>query len=169
MGQKAITIYTPAASGAHINAEDDAQLNRARFGGSGITLADNKLALTIVDDNTVRLASGQYSNQGYMISVVGGTTVDLSVESGTAGAYRHDLVVADFVRGGGDTADAHTFHVVTGTEASSAAAAADPTLTQNDLSTGGSQRQEALYRLIISGTTLASVERVANYVGNVYQ
>jgi len=169
MGQKAITIYTPPSEGAHIHAEDDAQLNRARFGGSGITLADNLLACTIVNDNTVRLASGQFSNQGYMIAVTGGSTADLSVDSGSAGEYRHDLVVAEFVRGGGDVADTHVFTVIKGTPAASESAAEDPALTQNDLATGGSTRQEPLYRLVINGTTLAAVQRVANYVGNVYQ
>ena len=169
MGQKAITIYTPAADGAHIHAEDDAQLNRARFNGSGITLCDNALACTVVNNNTVRLASGQYSNQWYMIAVVGGTTADLTVDSGSAGEYRKDLIVADFIRGGGDTADTHVFTVIKGTPAASAASATDPTLTQEDLSTGGSHRQEALYRINISGTEITSIERVANYVGNVYQ
>lgn len=169
MGQKAITIYTPTSASAHIYAEDDAQLNRARFGGSGITQADDMLACTIVNDNLIRLSSGQYSNQGYMIAVTGGTTADLVVDSGAAGEYRHDLVVSEFIRGGGDTADTHTFVIVKGTAAISASAAEDPALTQDDLATGGSHRQEALYRLIINGTTLASVERVASYVGNVYQ
>lgn len=169
MSQKAITIYTPADATAHIFAEDDAQLNRARFGGSGITLADNALACTIVNNNTVRLASGQFSNQGYMISVVGGTTEDLAVVSGTAGAYRHDLVVAEFVRGGGSVADAHVFKVIKGTDAATGSDAADPALTQNDLSTGGSTRQEPLYRIKLNGTTISAIERVANYVGNVYQ
>lgn len=168
MGQKAITIYTPTGTSAHIYAEDDAQLNRARFGGSGITLADNKLACTIINDNTVRLASGQYSNQGYMISVTGGSTEDLTVISGTAGAYRHDLVVAEFTRGGGDVSDAHVFKVIKGSDSSTESGAVDPDLTQNDLSTGGSVRQEALYRIYISGTTISRVERVAPYVGNVY-
>lgn len=169
MGMKAITIYTPASSEAHIFAEDEAQLNRARFGGSGITQADNMLACTIVNDNTVRLASGQYSMQGYMIAVTGGTTQDLVVDSGVAGAYRNDLVIAEFIRGGGDTADAYVFKVIKGTEAASESETADPELTQEDLATGGDTRQEALYRLKIAGTTLSSVERVANYVGNVYQ
>jgi len=169
MGQKAITIYTPESAGAHIYAEDDAQLNRARFGGSGITLADNKLACTIVNNNTVRLASGQYSNQGYMLSVVGGTTEDLTVDSGTAGAYRIDLVVAEFTRGGGSVADTHVFKILKGTDSSTASGAVDPALTQDNLATGGNSRQEALYRLRINGTTIASVERVASYVGNVYQ
>lgn len=166
---KAINIYTPASASAHIYAEDEAQTNRARFGGSGITLADNLLACTIVNNNTVRLASGQYSNQGYMVAVCGGTTEDLTVVSGTAGAYRCDLVVAEFIRGGGDVADTHMFRVIEGTDAATEGDAADPALVQDDLTTGGSTRQEALYRLRINGTTLTAVERIASYVGNVYQ
>ena len=60
MAQKAITIYTPDTEDPHIYAEDDAQVHRAIFGGSGITDADEKLAATIVDNNTVRLAAGLY-------------------------------------------------------------------------------------------------------------
>lgn len=169
MGQKAITIYTPASDPAHVYAEDEAQLNRARFGGSGITQADNMLACTKVNNNTVRLASGQYSMQGYMIAVTGGTTADLTVESGVAGAYRKDLVIAEFVRGGGDVADQFVFRVLKGTEAATESDAVDPTLTQNDLISGGTTRQEALYRLAINGETLSTITRVANYIGNVYQ
>lgn len=168
MGQKAITIYTPPSAGAHINAEDDAQLNRALIGGTGITLADNMLACTKISDNLVRLASGQFSNQGYMLAVQGGTTCDLAVDSGAAGEYRRDLVCAEFIRGGGDTADTHEFVVIKGTAAASSSAAVDPTLTQDDLAQSGSHRQEPLYRLNVNGTTLESIERVANYVGNVY-
>ena len=169
MGQKAITIYTPASDPAHVYAEDEAQLNRARFGGSGITQADNMLACTKVNNNTVRLSSGQYSLQGYMIAVTGGTTADLTVESGVAGAYRKDLVIAEFVRGGGNVADQFVFQVLKGPEAATESDAVDPTLTQNDLILGGTTRQEALYRLAINGENLVSITRVANYIGNVYQ
>ena len=169
MAQKAITIYTPPTATPHINAEDDAQLHRGVLGGSGILMADNNLALTKVDDNTVRMASGIFSNQGYLISVQGGTSIDLAIDNGAAGAFRRDLVVAHFTRGGGETADTHVFEVVKGTEAASAAAAVDPTLTQNDLSTGGAERQEPVWRVLISGTSISGVERVTNFVGNVYQ
>lgn len=173
MGQKALTIFTPADTAPHIYAEDDAQLWRALFPGSGITLADGQLALTIVDDNNITLASGMYSNQGYMICVEPGTTAALSVESGSAGTYRHDLVCAHFTRHVGDTADTHVFEVVKGANAATEAAAADPSIadddSDNDLTAGASERQEALYRLIINGTTLVRAERIANYVGPVYQ
>lgn len=169
MGQKAITIYTPDTDTPHIYAEDDAQIHRALIGSSGITLADNQLACSIVNNNTVRLASGLYSMQGYMLSVQSGTTQDLTIDSGSAGAYRHDLIVADFVRGGGSTADTFEFKVIKGTNATSASAAADPSITQDDLRNGGSHRQEILYRVVISGTEIESVARVAPFVGNVYQ
>lgn len=169
MAQKAITIYTPDSAAPHIYAEDDAQIHRALIGSSGITLADNQLACTVVNDNKVRLASGLYSMQGYMLAVQAGTTEDLTVDSGSVGAYRHDLVVADFLRGGGDTADTFEFKVLKGTNANSASAATDPALVQNDLPTGGSHRQEVLYRLVINGTEIGAVERVAPYIGNVYQ
>lgn len=169
MAQKAITIYTPTDTAPHIYAEDDAQVHRALIGGSGITLADELLACTVVNANTVRLSSGVYSIQGYLVCVQGGTTADLPVESGMAGSYRHDLVVAEFVRGGGSVADQITFKVIKGADANSESGAVDPSLTQQDLISGGSTRQEALYRLIISGTTISQVERVASYIGNIYQ
>ena len=169
MGQKAITIYTPDTESPHIYAEDDAQIHRALIGSSGITLADNQLLCTIVNDNKVRLASGLYSMQGYMLSVQSGTVEDFTIDSGSAGAYRHDLLVADFVRGGGNVADTFEFKIVKGTNATSAASAVDPSLTQDDLTQGGSHRQETLYRVVLNGTTISAVERVAPYIGNVYQ
>lgn len=169
MGMKAITIYTPDTETPHIYAEDDAQIHRALIGSSGITLADNQLLCSIVNDNTIRLQSGLYSMQGYMLAVQSGTTQDFTIDSGSAGAYRHDLLVADFVRGGGSVADAFEFKVIKGTNATSAAAAVDPAITQDNLTTGGSHRQEILYRIIISGTEISSITRVAPYIGNVYQ
>ena len=86
MAQKALTIYTPPSATPHINAEDDAQIHRGLLGGSGILLADGSLALSKVDDNTVRMQSGVFSNQGYLLCVQGGTTVDFAIDNGTAGA-----------------------------------------------------------------------------------
>ena len=82
MAQKAITIFTPDTEDPHIYAEDDAQVHRAIFGGSGITDADKRLAATIVDNNTVRLASGLYSNMGYLHVVPAGETLALTIGSG---------------------------------------------------------------------------------------
>ena len=168
MASKAITIYTPPAAAPHINAEDDAQIYRALFGGSGITAADNKLACTKVDDSHVVLASGVYCNQGYMLAVEGGTSQTIEVPSNAAGTFRRDYLVAEFNRGGGGTADTHEFRLLPGTPNANSGAALPPDLTQNDLGAGGAKRQEALYLITMSGATLLSIERVAPYIGNYY-
>ena len=164
MGQKKITVYTPASAEPHIFAEDDAQMHRGVFPASGILESDERLACTIVDNNTVRLASGMYSNQGHLICVPGGETEDLTIISGTGGAYRKDLIVADFTRGGGDTADDHVFRVLTGTEAASLEGAQDPALEQDNLAVGGAHRQEALYRVTLFGVQIITIERLTDII-----
>jgi len=168
MGQKAITIYTPTTASPHINAEDDAQIHRAYFGGSGITEADSLLACTKISDTSVRLASGLFCNQGYMVSVSGGTTSTLAVGAGSANTYRKDYVVADFTRGGGATADTHVFVVVAGTPAATEVGASLPALTQDELGAGGARRQEPLFSILMNGTSLSTITRIAEYVGSYY-
>lgn len=169
MAQKAITIYTPSTSPAHIYAEDDAQIHRGLIGGSGILQADEQLLCSVSGATAVSMASGVYSNQGFLLVIEGGTAVSFSIDLPSAGAYRKDLLVADFVKGGGDTPDVHTFHIVKGTEAVTSEGAADPTLIENDLITGGLQRQEALWRVLVDENGVTDVERVASYIGAVYQ
>lgn len=169
MAQRAPTRYTNPDEGPFIHAEDDAQIYRGIFGGSGIAEGDQKLACTAVDGSTVRLSPGTFVNQGYIVCVPGGSYEDLTIEAGTLGMYRKDLIVAEFVRGGDEVSDQHVIKVLRGTTAASEAAAQPPTLVQNDLSAGGSFRQEPIYLVLLNGTTIASIVRVADFVGNYYR
>lgn len=169
MAQKGITIYTPDTEDPHIYAEDQAQHNRAMLGsgGSGIEDVDGQLACAKVDNNTISIAQGMYAIQGYEIAV-DDSGVNLPVDSGTAGYYRHDLVIAEFIRGGGATADVAQLRVLKGTPTTAEETATDPSLTEDDLSAGGTTRQEAVYRLLIAGTILTVDEQIAPFVGNFY-
>lgn len=168
MAQKGITLYTQTGDPAHISAGDDAAIYRAIFGSaSGITEADNKLACIRINDTSVQIATGIFSNQGFMLRV--DAPVNLSVEVGQAGFNRIDLVVAEYTVGGGATSDIHALKVIKGTQ--TAGAASDPELEQDDLITGtaGDKRQEPLYRLTLSGTTLSgTITRIADYIGSYY-
>lgn len=156
MSQKAITINTPSSASAHITADDDAFILNSVLGEkSGIL---GSLTCRKVSNNTVRLSGGGASNMGYALHVPKGESEDLTVTSGTQGLSRHDLVVAEFKRGSSTTADQLVFKVVTGT---AAATPADPALTESDLLSAGSVNQVALFRIVISGTTLSSIEQVA--------
>lgn len=168
MAQKGITLYTKTEDAAHITAGDDAAIYRALLGSSsGITEADDQLAAARVSDTSVSIATGVFSNQGFLLRV--DAPITLAVDVGQAGFNRNDLVVAEYVVGGGATSDVHVLKVIKGTQ--TAGAAADPTLEQDDLITGtaGDKRQEPLYRLTLAGTTLSgTITRIADFVGSYY-
>ena len=158
MGQKAITIYTPSGTAAHITAEDDAFIHRCVLGGnSGII---GSLSCVRVDDNTVRLSGGGMSNRGYILWIPDGETLELSVDAGSAGYNRVDTVAAVFTRGGGDAADTHVFSVIKGTPVTGTASA--PSLTSSQLLSQGSVNQAAVFYINISETEITSVTRAAS-------
>lgn len=170
MAQKGITLYTAASDAPHIAASDDAAIYRAVFGStSGITDADNRLAATRQSDTAVRIDTGIFSNQGFMLRV--DSAITLAVDMGQSGYYRRDLIVAEYVIGGGSVSDTHVLKVIKGTQSASEAGATDPALTQDSLITGsaGNKRQEPLFRLRITGTSLGvDIERIAPYIGGFY-
>ena len=157
MGQKAITIYTPEGTAAHIAAEDDAFIHRCLLGAaSGIM---GSLACVKVDDNTVRLSGGGVSNRGYILYVPVGETAELSIDSGTAGYNRIDTVAAVFTKGGGNVADTHVFSIIKGTPVTGTPAA--PALTSSNLTSAGNVNQLALFYVRITGTAITSIPRAA--------
>ncbi|MGI6634175.1 MAG: hypothetical protein ACOX7B_03265 [Christensenellales bacterium] len=170
MAQKGITRYTKTDEPPHITAGDDAAIYRAVFGSvSGITEADNQLACTRVNDTTVSIATGVFSNQGFLLRV--DAPIQLTTEIGQVGFFRRDLVVAEYTVGGGSTSDTHVLKVIKGVQNASEASAKDPVLEQDDLRTGvaGDVRQEPLYRIRISGTAMsATIDRIAPLVGSYY-
>lgn len=156
MSYKAITIFTPAGSEPHITAEDDAFIYDSLLGGrSGIL---GGLTCKKTSGNAVRLAGGGVSNGGYILYIPKNESHDLLVASGTQSLRRHDLVVAEFRKGGGAEADSHVFKIIKGT---ASANPSDPTLTVSDLLTAGNIRQIALFRIIVDGTAISTIERVA--------
>ena len=160
MGQKGIIKNTTTAD---ISAENLAAIFHAIVGKSGIVKGFNDLTCTKISDNSVQLASGVYSLKGFMMHVEAGTAISLTVDSGTAGKNRNDLLVAELVKNGGGTdIDTLQFKIVKGT--STSGTAVDPTLTQQYVNATGTTRQEALYRIKLAGVTLGPIEQVAEII-----
>lgn len=151
---------------ADVSAENMAAAFHAMIGSSGILNRFNNLACTKITDNSVRLNSGVYSLRGFLLHVEPGTTVNLAIDSGTAGQKRNDLIVAELVKNGGGTGvDTLRFKVIKG--ASTSGTPADPALTQQDVNaSAGTTCQEALYRIKLDGVTITTIEAVASLIGN---
>ena len=149
MGQKAITIQTPDWEVPHITADDDAFIYSSLAGTQSGILGD--LTCVKVDNNTVRLSGGGVMNRGHILRIPADEVLDLSVDSGTAGYKRYDVVAAEFVKGGGEVADSFEIKIVKGESSSTIPQA--PTMVTSDLIDSGDVNQIALFKLWINGTS----------------
>lgn len=150
---------------ADVSAENMAAAFNAIIGSSGILDRFNNLDCTKISDNSVQLNSGIYSLRGFLLAVEPGTTANLTIDSGTAGQKRNDLVVAELVKsGGGVGIDTLQFKIIKGT--STSGIPVDPTLVQQDVNAAGVTCQEALFRVKLDGVTITTIEAVASLIGN---
>lgn len=160
MSQKAITIYTPPETAAHIAAEDDAFIHRVITGADSGILGN--LQCVKVDNNTVRLSGGGVSNYGYILWIPDSETLELAIDNGTIGYNRIDIVTAVFTRGGNSTADTHVLKVIKGTATTGTATA--PTLSASNLLNSGDINQIAIFNVYISGTEITKITQIAENI-----
>lgn len=162
MSQKAVVINLTEDAEPNFYAEDMASIINGLLGDvSGILPTGERLTASKVDNNTVRIASGDYSNQGYILRIPGGETIDLKIGNGTQDLKRYDLIVAEFSRSA--SGEKHVLKVIQGVPALNPAV---PNLTEGDLNCGAELRQEAVYKITVNGLTLVSIERIAKTIGS---
>ena len=150
---------------ADVSAENMAAAFHAMIGSSGILNRFNNLSCTKISDNSVQLNSGIYSLRGFLLTVEPGTTINLTIDSGTAGQKRNDLVIAELVKGGGGVGiDTLQFRVLKGT--STSGIPVDPTLVQQDVNAAGVTCQEPLFRVKLDGVSITTIEPVASLIAN---
>lgn len=145
MSQKGITINT--LDSGHVDASDHALLFNSLFGECGVLSIGNKLELSKLTNNKIRMLDGFYiMNNGVIIRVE--DFEDLDVDSGTLGKKRIDLVVAEYVKNGLQTGeDTAVIKIINGEYDDEPIA---PELTQNETT-----RQEKIATLLIDSTDMS--------------
>lgn len=146
-----VHLITGHAGSAHVKAADEAKINQAVYGkGSGAFNYGNNLAITIPNSNQVKIADGLFYMQGRWIDVA--STETLTLESGTAGTNRNDLVVIRYSASstGVETA---LLAIKKGT---AGANPADPALTTGSIDGGDLVHEVALYRIPITGINVGA-------------
>lgn len=92
-------LVTGYAGEAHITAEDQGAFNSAIIGkGQFVLNKGNLLSASIISNNQIRIADGDISMQGRHIRLNENSYVDLTIENGTQGYYRNDLIVARYTK-----------------------------------------------------------------------
>lgn len=150
MGLQIVTGYTGTA---HIKSAHDRARNAGTVGtGSYVMKTGNMLAAKMQSANTLRIVDGDLMMQGVHATVEAGTHEDLTVDNGTQGKKRNDLVVARYERLAGEPkTESVTLRVIKGEP--SDGAAADPAHTEGDILGGDLVAEMPLYRVPIDGIT----------------
>lgn len=125
-------LVTGYAGQAHVTAADQASLYAALFGADSFVLdRGNKLAASVVTNNSIRIADGDIIFQGRHVRLEEGSTVDLTIENGAQDYSRNDLIVVRYTKNTSTGVEEANLVVIKGTAVESSPT--DPDYTAGDI------------------------------------
>ena len=156
-------IVTGHVGSAHVTSWQDRDLNQGIFGPDTYILnVGSKLAATIISNNEIRIADGAVVMQGCLGVIQKGTYDTITIDNGTQGLKRNDLICAQYQKSGG--VESMSLVVIKGTAASTPV---DPSYTTGDIQNGDTPVQVPIYRVSLNGLTVESVTALVDEVGNI--
>lgn len=162
----ALDLVTGYKGTAHITAEDVGAFNAGIFGsGEYVLNSGNKFSASLTSNNTVKILDGDLVMQGRHITLKKDTFEEVTIENGTSGMNRIDLIVARYTKDSNTGVENVAFAVIKGTPTSSTAT--DPEYTTGDILSGACTLHEMpLYRISLSGLTAGTPEAMFEVVNS---
>lgn len=157
-------IVTGHVGSAHVTSWQDRDLNQGIFGaGTYILDVGSKMAASIITNNEIHIADGTLVMQGCQGVIQKGTYDTISIDNGSSGMKRIDLICAEYTKVGG--VESLDLVVIKGTPSSSTPS--DPSVTSGDIQNGDTPVQVPIYRVSLNGLTVESVTALVDEVGNI--
>ena len=145
-----MNLVTGFAGTPHVTAEDAGVLNAVILGpGQYVMNYGNKLKASVITNNLVRVLDGVVMMQGRQIRIAENTNVELSIDNGSTGYNRNDLIVARYTKDANTGIEEANLVVIKGT--ATTGEAADPAYTSGNIFGGAVQNDMPLYRIPIEG------------------
>lgn len=139
----------------HVTAWQDRDLNQGMFGTDTYILeTGSQMSASIVTNNEIDIADGALVMQGCQGVIQLGTFDAMTIANGSQGMLRHDLIVAEYKKT--NSVESMTLKVIKGT--ASASNPSDPSYTSGNIQNGDSQVQVPIYRVVLDGISVSSVE-----------
>lgn len=152
-------LVTGYAGKAHIKSEDQGSFNASFFGtGQFVMEAGNQVVASIIDNNTVRILDGDILMKGRHIRIETNTYEDITIENGTTGVNRCDLIVMEYSKNADTGIETAVPKVLKGTETSGTAKV--PYYTDGDILGGATLNQMPLYEVRLNGVVLKEIAPV---------
>lgn len=159
----AVHLITGFKGEEHIQSADQGSFNASFFGdGEFIMEAGNQCEASIINNNTVRILDGDILMKGRHIRIPSNTYIDMTIQTGTAGVNRNDLIVMEYSKDAGSGIESADLKVVRGT--ATEGTAVDPAYTSGDILGGAILNQMPLYRVRVEGVVLSSVEQICTVI-----
>ena len=134
-----------------VTAFDDAALQMGLFGDGVVLQVGKQCCYEVIDNNTVRVYDGVYMLQGHQIEISPNEHHDFTIENGTSGTVRYDLIGFTYSETDGLV---HTVLKNAGTIIPE----------QEDLWSGAESASGYLYRVKLNGLNIESVEQLFRVV-----
>ena len=158
-----MNIITGYKGTPHVTAQQDRDINSAIFtNGVYILNIGSKMAATIVSANEVTIADGLIIAQGCAAEIARGTSESMTIDNGTQGQLRKDLIVLRYTKDASTGVEDMELDVIKGTPATSNPSV--PTYASGSIADGDTLVEFPLYTVNISGITIQSVTRNAGYI-----
>ena len=155
-----IHLVTGYGGTEHITAEDHGAFHAAIYGSGNFVLPlGNRFAATVVSNNLIRIKDGELLAQGRHIRLATGKYVDLTIENGTQGYNRTDLIVARYTKEASTGVEDCNLIVLKGTQTTGTAVAPTPK-TGNLIAGTAAIHDVPLYSIPLSGITVGTPIRL---------
>lgn len=159
-----MNIITGYRAEPHITAQQDRDVNIGIFGASAKILkgVGGEMAATVVSANEVEIADGTLVAEGCTAEIQYGTTESLTIENGTQGEQRIDLIVARYTKNSGTGVEDMQLAVVKGTPAASNPTV--PSYNTGTIADGDSPVDFPIYKVNLDGISITSVDALVDTV-----
>lgn len=147
-------LVTGYAGEAHVASSDQGSLFEALIrSGQFVMDAGAKFAASIVSNNQIRVGDGELMMQGRHVKLTPGAYVDLTIENGTQGYLRNDIIVARYTKNADTGIEECSLVVIKGKPAETNPS--DPEYTTGIINADGAlQHDFPLYKVTLSGLSI---------------
>lgn len=161
-------IITGHTGENHVTSYDDRALHAGIFGsGSYVLDTGTRLEASVITANTIRISEGDIMHQGTHARISYGEYEDVTIDNGTTGYRRKDLIMAYYLRIG----DIETMTIEVRKGIPDAADPLEPACLGGNILNGDRRSEMPLYLVELDGVNIVSVKpkfKVLHTADNTY-
>ena len=150
-------LVTGYAGKPHVTAADQASLFMGAIRSDSFVMdSGQNFTAEVITNNLIRIYDGEMVIQGRHVKLNAGTYIDVTIENGTQGYLRNDLIVARYAKDSKTGVETFDFAVIKGTPVETDPI--DPEYATADINEGTLLHEEPMIRVLLDGLNVCELE-----------